>query len=103
MYVGNAWLWLAEEINATLPGDRSMRFRRVRSDVVQGGTCIEVMSASLDRAAFQGLASEGFAMEVPRVGIVRVPAYYFEGLAMAFDRAKIEHGIADEAAVPGPR
>jgi len=86
-----------------LPGDDSMRFERVHSKVVQGGTCVEVMSAVFDRASFQRLASEGFAMEVPRVGVVRVPGYYFGGLVMAFDQAKVDHGIVEGHATSGTR
>lgn len=103
MYVGDGWLWLAQEITVALPGDDSMRFQRVHSKVAQGGTCVEVMSAVFDHASFQRLASEGFAMEVPRVGVVRVPGYYFDGLVMAFDQAKVEHGIAEENATSGTR
>jgi len=103
MYVGDGWLWLAQEITVALPGDDSMRFERAHSKVVQGGTCVEVMSAVFDRSSFQRLASEGFAMEVPRVGVVRVPGYYFEGLVMAFDKAKVEHGIAEGNATSGTR
>jgi len=103
MYVGDGWLWLAQEITVALPGDDSMRFERVHSKVVQGGTCVEVMSTVLDRASFQRLASGGFAMEVPRVGVVRMPGYYFGGLVMAFDQAKTDHGVAEETATSGTR
>lgn len=98
MYVGEGWFWLAQQITAALPGDRTMHFTRSHSDVVQGGTCVEVMTAVLNRTGFAALGSDGLAMEVPRLGIVRVPDSYFRGLITAFDQAKSEHGVATSTA-----
>jgi len=93
IYVGDGWLWLSQEITASLPGDEEMVFQRTHSDVPGGSTCVEVMTTTLDRAAFREFAKTGFAMECPHLGIVRVPAHYFGGLMMAFDNAKADHGI----------
>ncbi|HKX45888.1 MAG TPA: hypothetical protein VJP77_04250 [Planctomycetota bacterium] len=93
MYVGDGWLWLAPNISASLPGDEELELKRTHSSVEQGGTCAEVMTALLPRSALEEMASTGFAMEVPLVGIVRVDAIQFAGLLKAFDEAKAEHGI----------
>jgi hypothetical protein len=93
LYVGTDWMWLVPEMEVVLPGDTTMKFTRSYSNVTRG-QCVEVMTAMLDRSRFEELAEDGFAMEAPKLGIVRVPAYYFGGLVTAFDDAKEAHGVA---------